>query len=805
MNNLRYLLVLALVASMVFPAYADTQTPAELGVKIIPGKIMENTEGVIEVYSNTDGITIDNLIATSSDPSVVQILGVDPDENHMISAVKIKSLAAGDVKIALAAPGFSSDEVDLTVYTNTNIPTKLMIKATPSTYATNGPQYGYVAVESTNDDGVPTPVTSDMAISISTSDSNIVVPKEAKLVIKKGEYYTTGQIIINKAGTAKISASSASMQSVSTSITVNNISPQNTVQVYVYPPKINAYKAASAYAIVQLHDSSGNPTLAKNDIPIIVHITNATGVGSINTSGQNPLFQVAEQTMIKKGSYWSYVPIEVSAGSNGTYNVTASATGSLVSAPANITSTAVNALLDTKSARLDSLPILATGQNELIGVIHLENPSGDTLIAKDNLKIQVDSSDPLVVSVPDVQMSRGSQAALVFAQVGNTADPVTLNAVTDDPRPVVQTISPIASSSDSLKAESLLPKVLTNTKIPIAYYVTKDGALGIPADNLPLMVSPSDAIRTDELSLQKDQPILVSKGVLLKDGQQSLSVTAPVFSSTFSVEGVSSNPKSMVLDYPEKITAGIPNTFSIELLDGQQKPTYSSHDMTIKLVSSNPSVIKMPDSVKINSGSYFTTFTVPATGGGTSEIALLADEIPLSKFVVNTISIVPDVSVQSADFGESGVPISVEMTATYQQAPLKGLKVDWKVDGAKIQSMDSQTNSDGKAKMTFVSDVAGKTHVEASVSGGLYNTATSSKDITINAPLAASTTTSENTQQNGLSALGINPLMLVIPVVAGVGIFLFKKREMLEGISEKLNLSERITEIKEKVSSKRED
>ncbi len=804
MNNLRYLLALVLIAFMVFPAYADTQTPAEFGMKIIPGKIMENTEGVIEVYSKTDGTTIDNLIATSSDPSIVQILNIEQDETHMKSTVKIKALASGDVKIALAAPGFSSNEFDLTVFTNTNIATKLLIKATPSIYATDGPKNGYIAIESINNDGIPTPVKADMDVSISTSDGNIVIPKDTHLIIKAGEYYTTGQIIVNKAGTAQISASSSSMQSVSTSINVNNINQQNTVQVYVFPKTINAFKATTAYAIVQLHDASGNPVLAKDDIPITVHVTNASGVSSINTSGQNPLFQIGEQSVIKKGTYWSYVPIQVAAGTNGTYDVDVSAIGSLISSPAQLTANMTNALLDTKSARLDPLPVLATGQQELIGVIHLADPTGNILIAKDNLKIKVDSSDPTTVSVPDVSMDRGSQAALVFAQVGNTANPVTLNIVTDFPQSVSLTMNSITNNPNILKAESLLPKVLTNTKIPIAYYVTKNNALSSPTTDMQLMVSPSDSIQTDTLSLHKDQPMLVSDGTLLKDGTQSLSVTAPVFSSTFSIEAVSVNPKSMVLDYPEKITAGISNTFSIELLDGQQKPTYSSHGVTIKLVSSNPSIIKMPDSVTIPDGSYFATFSVPATSEGTSEISLLADEIPLSKFDVSVISINPDVAIQSADFGESGVPVSVEVDASYKQTPLKGLKVDWKADGATVQNMDSVTNSDGKAKMTFVSNNAGKITVEASVSGGLYKITTSSKDITINAPLASASAT-QSAQTNSMSIFGINPLLLIIPVVGGIGILAFKKREMFEGMSEKLNISERFSGIKEKVSNMREN
>src|SRR5579872_703804 len=603
MNNLRYLLLLVFMVFLVFPAYADVSPPADLGMKIIPGKIVENSDGVIEVYSTTGDIPVDKLIATSSDPSIVQIMGIDQDETHMISTVKIKTFAAGDAKIALAAPGFSSNEFDLTVYTNSNIATKLMIKATPSTYATNGPVYGYIAVESVNDDDIPTPVTSDMTVSISTSDNNIATPHDDNLIIKKGEYYAVGQITVNSAGTAQLSASSSSMQSVSTSITVNNINSQNMVQLYVYPNTINAYAASSTYAIVQLHDMSGNPVLAKNDIPVNIQVTNASGISTINTSRESPLFQIGEQAVIKKGTYWSYVPIEVTAGTSGTFNVTASATGNLVSPPVKLTSYTNNTLLDTKSARLDSLPILATGQKELIGVIHLEDPSGNVLIAKDNLNIKIDSSDPSVASVSDVQVDKGSQAALAFAQVGETANPVTFDVVTDSPQTVTPLISSVAIDSSSLKAESLLPKVLTHTKIPIAYYITKDNALSFSTGELPLMVSPSNSIQTDVLSMHKDQPILISDGVLLKDGLQRLSVISSAFSSTFSIEGTSTNPNSIEFDYPEKIIAGLQNTFSIELLDSQQVPAYSDHDITIKLVSSDPTVIEMPDSVTINSGS----------------------------------------------------------------------------------------------------------------------------------------------------------------------------------------------------------
>lgn len=798
-------MALLLLVVIVLPPYVYADNGGQLGTKLIPGKIMENTDGVIEVYSKTDGVTINKLIATSSDPSIVQISSITLDPSHTISQIKISAIKAGDAKIALAAPGFSSTEFSLTVFKNSNIVTNLLIKATPSSFATNGPKNGYVAVESINSDGNPTPVSSDMQVSIITSDSKIVNANDAQIVIKKGSYYAIGEFTVNQPGTAQISALSSSMQIVSTSVTVNNINSQNTIQLYVYPKTINAFKAASAYAIAQLHDASGNPIIAQNDIPVTVQVTNSSGISSINTSGQNPLFQINEQMVIKKGSYWAYVPIEVTAGTHGTFNVDVSTNGNLLSSPAQLISNNTNALLDTKSARIDVLPILASGQKELIGVIHIQNPSGKILLAKDNLQIHVDSSDESVISVPDVQMERGSQAALVFAQIGSTVNPVTLKLVTDNPQSVTPTVTLPASNLKSLQADSLLPKVLTHTTFPLAFYVMKSNSLGSSTSDFNLLVSPSDSIQTGSLSMSNGKSMILTDATLLKDGMQSFSVTAPTYSSILTINGVSENAKSLTMDYPDNIIAGIKSTFSIEMLDEQQIPRYANHDITVKLVSSNPSVIEVPDAVKITKGSYFTTFDIIAKNDGTSEIAVLADEIPLSKFDIGVTSIVPEVSIQSADYGESGVPLSAEITASYKQLPLKGLTVDWKVDGAKIQSMDSITNADGKAKITLEADSPGKIHIDVAVLGGEYKLTHSVKDVTVNAPLVAGSSESTTTSQNNASTFGINPLFLFIPIVAGVGILLFKKKEMFENISTKINLLERFSELKERMTERRKN
>ena len=105
--------------------------------------------------------------------------------------------------------------------------------------------------------------------------------------------------------------------------------------------------------------------------------------------------------------------------------------------------------------------------------------------------------------------------------------------------------------------------------------------------------------------------------------------------------------------------------------------------------------------------------------------------------------------------------------------------------------------------MSLVSDSPGTIHIDASVLGGEYQLTHATKDVTVNAPLVASS--SGSTPQNNFSLFGINPLFLVIPIVAGVGILFFKKKEMFENISEKINFQERFSELKERMAERRQN
>ncbi|MDE1764502.1 MAG: hypothetical protein KGH88_09740, partial [Thaumarchaeota archaeon] len=205
--------------------------------------------------------------------------------------------------------------------------------------------------------------------------------------------------------------------------------------------------------------------------------------------------------IIKKGDYEGYATIQVEAGLNQTFNIGLSAppgyfvsnhtattpdcaeiSGCVVpseSTPVQMT-TVTSQFLDDKSARLDMLPILATGNNELVGVMHLSDPHGNPIIASKDLNIEVDSSDPNYLAINPVYMSRGESVVPVFGKVGNTAptSPLSVHVITYNDITVPAAIN--ASSINSLKlvANSLVPEALSQSNFPLALYlVDSTGAL----------------------------------------------------------------------------------------------------------------------------------------------------------------------------------------------------------------------------------------------------------------------------------------------------------------------------------------
>ncbi|MDE1819126.1 MAG: hypothetical protein KGI19_11050, partial [Thaumarchaeota archaeon] len=334
-------------------SYADNDY--SFGVRIIPEKLIDNSAGILQVYALHGGHIypqkIDNMVFSSTDSSIVQASKVENSSDSFITNIKLKTLGQGSAKIELGAPGFISQEIPITVFGNENYPVKLLVRSTPSTFSINGPRVGYFTVELINNNNSPAIAKDDILVNLETADSRVITLTNTQILIKSGEYYGIEKFEVKQTGTTQIFASTNSLQSASTTITVSQTDTP-TIHLYVFPQKINNYQSSISYAVAQLTDASGNLTPAKEDvvIPITINDPNA------NLTNSSPIIQNIESNtpiIIKKGSYWGYTNIAVNAAANGTYNVLSSAPNGYINAGPSQVTAFTTKFYDDKSARLD--------------------------------------------------------------------------------------------------------------------------------------------------------------------------------------------------------------------------------------------------------------------------------------------------------------------------------------------------------------------------------------------------------------------------------------------------------------------
>ncbi len=133
---------------------------------------------------------------------------------------------------------------------------------------------------------------------------------------------------------------------------------------------------------------------------------------------------------------------------------------------------------------------------------------------------------------------------------------------------------------------------------------------------------------------------------------------------------------------------------------------------------------------------------------------------------------------------------------------LDGFNVEWKVDGGEVLQFDEVTNSNGIAIMNVIANQKEQVTVSASVSGNGLSPSSLSKTVEIlNIPTDAPVV-----EESMLPTDTNTMIFIIIPVAIGATLFYLKRIDKLDMITEKipivekLNMGDRIEEIKEKIS-----
>jgi hypothetical protein len=787
------LLLLLIVATIIIPN-THAQEPKNFGYKLMPEKLVEGTEGILQVYGLQKNIpipnSIDNLIVTSSDQNIVKILELSTNKDTAITSVKLQAIDSGTANIAIAAPGFASEEFAISIYDIKQGEQRLLLKTVPDTFTINGPTKGYFSIELADIDSNPTLAKQDTIISISASNSEIVTLSQNEITINEGEYFAVGEFHINKPGDVTIYAENPNTDSGSSKIKVFGATTDRDsdneenykIQLYVIPEKISNFATSSTFAIVQLQGEDGSPIKAAEPIPVSLQLDHAKAVFNDRRTAE---ISTVDSIVIPPGSSVGYAKLSVMAGLQETYEVSITAEDYLVSDSVEF-QTVLTPDVKEPLTKLDMIPLLASGSEQLIGVLYPADTKGVSLINLQTIESEINSSDRDALAISDDRMETGSGAKLIFGKMGQIKpDRLEVTVVGEEK----ETIFPIVYGPErmdlKLISEPLISKVMPGTDFPMMVYLTDtDNASWYFPDTSNVVMGPNEFVKTSVQTVSEGQSISILNSHSVKEGKVTLDFEANEFTTTLELDTAVSKPAKVELAFPDHLLSGMKNTLSLQILDNEGNPIFASKDIEFR-VAANDNTIEMPKTVVIKKGTYNTFFDIIPQQVVQTEISVLASDFPLSKFNLNTVETNPSLIISTVNSITSGESFDLVLDAKILDIPLSNIEVKWDIQGAQIQEISEITNDNGKIKLTLIADDVESIKVQATTSE--FDQLTVSKEIKIiktgETPLVSSE------QEN---PLGENAALILIPGAVIGSSILLRKRGLLEPISERFPIVESV-------------
>ena len=774
----------------------------ELGTRFIPSKLVADKEGIIQVFvkksTNVVPEKIPGLTVTSLDSKILRVLTVKDSESGFVSEVTVKGINAGSTKLFLAAPGFPSQELPVTVYGNMFNQEQILVKVIPDSFSSDGPYRGMVSVELADVDGFPVKASEDVKVSLKVANNNILDIAQEDLVIKKDEYFTGTYFLVKDSGNTgktNIFATAEKMEGKSNDITVDEQSEDLHVKLYLLQEKINVSgKAAKAHIIAQLQlNDEEEPVLAAKDISINYKVTNNIFLNQ-NTSPNSNLGEKTGSITIKKGSYWGHDSFTLLGGQPGEYLVTITSGD-----PLTLESKTVEAVFYDENVpnspsndgdrfvKFKPVPIFATGNKELLGIITLEDENDFPIVSDKNLAIQLDSSDKDFIKIDEVFLPVGEGSALVYGNVGHSI-PDGVKSDEFEINPVVEveseSVSPsqveVFGTEDStlqLIAEPLISKVLDGTEFPIVLYFTHDSQLAKFPKNSNLFVSPSEIFDVETKPVNSGDDVIMLNTKAKDQGSDTLQFTVNDFAdASLTLESLSLKPANLVIDHSETIFTGSNDVFSVQLLNSNGLPVFATEDIDITFVVNDESMIQVPHSLTIKKGEYYALFDAGPKTSGITKISALSEGLPLSTTDITISSLSPNLILEAPEIIQNGEVFTVKVAAKQGTESLTGLGVHWEVDGGVLELSDTKTGTTGEAIASIVPTSGNSVNIKASVSGSYYTPNTIAKTVRVNSTSEFLAYAEPQQTFTKPEIGGIDPVIIIVPtIIILMGYMLMKK------------------------------
>ncbi len=461
--------------------------------------------------------------------------------------------------------------------------------------------------------------------------------------------------------------------------------------------------------------------------------------------------------------------------------------------------------------KFETIPLLASGSEQLIGVLYPADTNGVSLINLQTVESEIHSSDRDALTISNDRMEKGSGAKLIYGKLGETIVDRLVITVTGEN---TETVFPIVYGPErtelELVSESLISKVMPGTEFPMMVYLTEvDGASWYFPDTSNVVMGPNEYVKTSVQTISEGQSLILLKSQSLKEGKATLDFEANEFTTTLDLDTGVSKPAKIELAYPDHLLSGMKNTLSLQILDSEGNPIFANKNIEFRMAS-NDNTMKIPETVVIKKGTYNSFFDIIPEQTVETEISILASDFPLSKFNLNTVETNPSLIISTVNSIAAGEPFDLVLDAKILDVPLSNVEINWDIQGAQIQEISKITDDNGKIKLSLIAEDAETITIHATTSN--FDQITASKEIKITSPdepIQGVVETEKNIIED-------NIVLILIPgVVIGSGILL-RKRSLLEPISdrfpivesvlnrfdeifERLEISEKFETIKEKI------
>ena len=453
--------------------------------------------------------------------------------------------------------------------------------------------------------------------------------------------------------------------------------------------------------------------------------------------------------------------------------------------------------------------------------------------AKQDYEINFGSSESNTVKPINPVMKRGDNVVIVYGNTGTVAPNENVQFyITDNQGVKTVTGTPIGPIKNdiSLIAEPLIPMILAGSEFPVIGYLSEnggdeetsttttedeeseDGRIGptLFIEDSVLTLSANDFVDAEPEIIKKNQSYVLSSLSTKEVGNAELSFRAGQFEGIMQMTSHTTDPAEMHLSFAKNLLANTESLATIQLLDSAGNPVYAKEDVLIKIVSNDQSVLKIPEEVSIKNGEYFDTFKLESYDEGMIELALLSEDLPLSKFDINIIDVSPEIALELIGGLNWNERLEAKLSVTIPEieTSLDGFNVDWSADGGEILDKKETTDAKGIASLNLLANDKETVTITATVSGNGLSSSTVSKTAQIlNIPIETPEETEEGFTIDNITNSSQSMIYIIIPVAIGATLFILKRTEKLEpiieklGISDKLNIGEKFEGIKEKISN----